>query len=396
MSTSIKNGCKMGVLLSMSFVWMSTMFGGGWATGMQSFVMGTRAGWPGILTQLVGIGLIALTGWITLEFARMAQVWNYRAFIDGMYRYKIVGVYYDIAQLIAVPIALGACVSTFASCLETNFGLNYWVGLIIFAVIILLSTMWGTKMLSKIGSYMGTAIIVLLVVCFCFVAYKNGYLVMDQVKAGATSEQWSEAWYWGAFRFWFLSGSQALSIIPVFKEIKTRKDSTVVCLTSFLLCAMFIVMIGFVVLTGMPGAAESSVPYLYALQQLDAGWINLVYVIIVSLAVLTTGNTILYSYQVRYCELKVIKNIKASENVKRFGVGLALIVFAVIIASGGLYAVIAQGYTYMAVLSGPVTSFGIPILGIAWMIWVKKKNLGFETGCLSRYWESQKEGSAEK
>jgi len=274
--------------------------------------------------------------------------------------------------------------------MEVNFGANYWLCVIIFAVIILVCTMWGNEVLGKIGSYMGTAIVVLLVVTFGFVASKRGYVFTDMVASGTVLTSWDDAWYWGVVRFMMLSGGMCLSIIPIFKDVKTRRDTTITCILGWFLCSLFIVFIGYVVITGLPdGGAESSVPYLFALQQLNMPWLNIVYVAIVALAVITTGNTMLFAYQCRYCDLKFVKKIKAKESTKMLVIGIILVGLSVFVSAFGLQAIIAKGYGYMSYLTTPFCTVGIPLVGMLHLYLVKKRKIGIERGSLVRYWEAK-------
>ncbi len=389
MEEKTNKNLKWAVIIDICFVWMTTMFGGGWATGMNSYVYGAQAGFAGILAALGGLLAIGVVCWITIEFARLADVSNYRTFMDAIYRTKIAGIIYDVIQLVCVPISIGACVSTFASCLTQNFGFNYWLGVAIFSVIVLASTMWGNEVLGKLGSFMGSAIIVLLVVCFGLIVSKRSDAVAELVTTKAVITSWGDAAYWGIVRFWMLSGGMALSILPIFKPIRNRVDTTKCCILSYVLCAFFVVTIGVVVITGLPEGASSSVPYLYALQQLGLEIVNVMYVAVVCLAVITTGNTILFAYQARYCDLAFVKKLQAKESTKMLVIGIILIGLSCAISAFGMYNIIAKGYGMMSFMTTPLVSFGIPIVGTFWLIFAKKHGLK-EHGALAKYWAEKK------
>ena len=50
-----KNGASLGAIIGVAFAFMTTFFGGGWATGAQTGAYATQHGWTAIWAPLLGV-----------------------------------------------------------------------------------------------------------------------------------------------------------------------------------------------------------------------------------------------------------------------------------------------------------------------------------------------------
>ncbi len=384
MATTVRNGCKMSVLVMSAFVFMTTVFGGGWATGANSNVYFiSQGGYLGLITPIVGMFLVSFVGWLTLEFARMSNVWNYGDFMHALYGTPVIKFIFDVIQIVCLPITAGALFATFAGTLSSSVGGNYYMWLAVFFVITLFSVMWGTKVVSRLAGFMGTIILILLITIFATVIANGSgnfsHIMAERTVYGSVGG----AWWWGAVKFWMLSAGMCLSLLPAYEPMQTRRDTILTCTISYLFCLSFILIINFLVLAYSPESIQQTVPILYAIQQMDQKWLQAIYVIVVCLAVITTGNGLTFGYTVRFMNFAAVKKWKARDSIKMCLLSAAQLIISLVVSLAGLTAIISKGYSYMSYLNSPLVAYGIPLFVTFKLIAAARKGKGAERGCLS-------------
>ena len=57
---NVKKGASLGAIIGVAFAFMTTFFGGGWATGAQTGAYATQHGWTAIWAPLLGVAGIVL------------------------------------------------------------------------------------------------------------------------------------------------------------------------------------------------------------------------------------------------------------------------------------------------------------------------------------------------
>ena len=117
-----KNGASLGAIIGVAFAFMTTFFGGGWATGAQTGAYATQHGWTAIWAPLLGVAGICAVGWVIVEMGRLYNVWNYGDFMERFYGSKIVKVIFDVIQLCSMPISFSVCTATFGSTMSQACG----------------------------------------------------------------------------------------------------------------------------------------------------------------------------------------------------------------------------------------------------------------------------------
>lgn len=379
----IRNGCSMGVIISIAFIYMSSIFGGGWASGQQGAAYFVSHGYLGLITPIFGTLAIVIMMWLTVEYARLSNSWTYAEFMESLYDTKVTKIVFDIVQIICMPIGVGVNVATFGSTMQMYLGGNYYFWVIVYAVIVILCTIWGTKILGRISGYMGTAILIMLSIFFITVVTHGGAETVSnymQTKAVFTSV--NQAWYWGVFKFWMLSGSMAINILPVFEPVKTRKDVTLTCVFAFIFTLAFILIVNYSLLAFSPDCLSESVPILYAINQMGANWLAVPYVAIVALATITTGNSLTFSYMKRFSKFNFIERVPLSSGIKNAVLDVLIMGIGVAVSAFGLTAIIYKGLSYTSWINSPLIAWGIPIFVTFKLIRIRQKGLGKERGCI--------------
>lgn len=380
-----KTGVKTSVLIGAAFTFMTGWFGGGWATGQLAGKYGAQFGWIGMVLPLIGVALIVFAGmFITVEFARLYNVWDYANFMERFYGHRIFKAIFDVIQIITLPITFSACIATFASLLQQYIGGSYLIWVVVFAVLVMLSVMWGTAILNKISTVMGICILILLVVIFGVIIAKGyGANVTDMVAQKTMYTSYGEAFRGGSIGLYMLTCGMALSVLPCFDAIQTRKDVIKTCGFAFVFVAGFIFTITFNVLAFMPESVQQAIPVLYAIQTMGTNWMVPIYVIVVLLAVVSTGNAMCNGYGRRFMNFKFVTNIKASDTVKLCIISLIIIGVSSLVSMLGITTIFYTGFTIMSYLNTPLSALGLPLIGIIKLIQIKRRGLSLERGALA-------------
>ena len=142
---------KMSVTVGVAFVWFTTQFGGGFASGnqlRQYFVQfGVWAFATCILAQFIG----AFYQWYGLRYAKKHNVYDYRSFNNSFYgKYSpIFSNLYELVYIVTICVAPAAAFATGVSTMESAFGINHWVGTAFVGVFIFIVAVYGTN----VGEY---------------------------------------------------------------------------------------------------------------------------------------------------------------------------------------------------------------------------------------------------
>ena len=381
--SSVKNGAKFSAIIGVAFAFMTTFFGGGWATGSQAGAYATQHGWTAIFMPLIGLFLIMCITWIVVEYCRLNETWNYAAFMERFYGHKIFKVIFDIIQIVSLPISFAACIATFASTLQQYVGGAYFMWVVVFAVIVIFSVIWGTAVVNKLAAFMGTAILILLLIIFAtIIGTGHASTATEMVRNKTMYTSYGQAFYWGAIQFTMLTGGLSISLLPSFEPVKTRSDVTKACIFGFLFSGAFLFIVCFNVMSFMPEAIKETVPMLYGIMTMGANWLVPIYVVIVCLAVITTANAMCNGYGNRFINLDFLAKWNAKYMTKMIIISLIILAISSAVSMLGLTAIIYKAYSYMAYVNTPLVAVGVPVIGIIKLVQYKRRNLSLERGAM--------------
>ncbi len=139
-----------------------------------------------------------------------------------------------------MPISFSVCTATFGSTMSQACGGSVLMWTIVFAILILASVIWGTAIVNKLATVMGTAILILLTVIFFSIVSNGGSSVVNEmISERVMYTSYKEAIWWGGVKFTMLTSGLALSVLPCYEPLQTRKDVTKTSLFAFLFCGLF-------------------------------------------------------------------------------------------------------------------------------------------------------------
>lgn len=347
--------------IGVAAVWFSTHCGPGFASGTQEVAYFVKFGWTAIFLPIVSMALVGILGYISMEFARLSNNYSYRNVADLAMRpfSKVYGPLYDIIVLAMFVIGVSACIAGGATLGNQTLGIPLFLGTVIMVVITLVIDMYGVEIVRKNGILMTVGIIICILIIFVL-GIKRGWARAGEIIVN--KEMY--VGYWPALMGAFIyagfqsAGNPAVMVAASIgaQSSKENKGATIfgIILNSVMLGGMCLMLMGFMP-TVVADKKAATLPTLYAVGQLGANWLKVVYPVLLILALVTSAVGMSYAFveRVKPYVLKKYDN----EKMKNFIIALAFILLCLLISQVGFLKIVLVGYKYM----GYIGIFGLII-----------------------------------
>jgi uncharacterized membrane protein YkvI len=158
----------MPTFFAVAFVWFTTHFGGGFASGRQVVQYYVGYGWYASFLPILSQAIEALVFYYAWKFALEKRKYDYRSWSLEFYKpvEKVMSpVFEGIYQLILVT-ATAVAFATGGATITTVFGTSYILNTIIIAAFMLVLTVFGAGLVRKAASFIAVAIITGVVVVY--------------------------------------------------------------------------------------------------------------------------------------------------------------------------------------------------------------------------------------
>lgn len=159
---------KMPVVLGVAFVWFTTQFGGGFASGAQLNQYFVFFGIWTLFTPILAQAMGAFYQWYALKYARKHELYDYRSFNDHFYgKYApIFSNLYEILYIGLLCMAPSVAFATGGATMQNVTGLPYMVCTAIIGIFIFVISIYGTAIVRKTAATLSVLIIVGLLVVY--------------------------------------------------------------------------------------------------------------------------------------------------------------------------------------------------------------------------------------
>ncbi|MBQ0059055.1 MAG: hypothetical protein KBS83_03720 [Lachnospiraceae bacterium] len=355
---------SMAVIMGVSFVWFTTHFGGGFASGAQLFSYFGRFGALSLLMPVLAMLYNAVFFGYALHFARKHNVYDYRSYNNAFYG-KFAPVFsnlFEIIYLVTMCLAPSVAFATGGATLSEVTGIPYMICTIIIGVFIFIIAIYGTGLVRKVSSVLSVVIIVgLMLVYIPNIAVGFG-AITEAVKASSFDGITVREALYSAF----LYGSFQLINIAVFiqhaESFEKPADAKKSMGIGFVINAimMVIVSLGLLSVSQNPEIAQQSVPTLFMVKNgVGASFMTPIISILIILGAVTTAVNMVAAMVKRItagiARRKDKQNSEGSKNIKTTII-VALICCLVDfgIAQFGLLTLVKQAYSMLAYLEIPV------------------------------------------
>ena len=355
------------VILGVAFVWFTTHFGGGFASGAQIYSYYVRYGIWCLIMPVLAMAYNAVFFAYCLKFARKHEVYDYRSYNNAFYG-KYAPVFsnlFELLYLCVMCVAPAVAFATGGATLSALTGLPYLFCTLIIGVFIFIVAIFGTNLVRRVASVLSVCIIIgLLIVYIPNIIAGSGAIAETARSMAQAKLPFGKALY-----FAFLYGTFQLANVAVFvqhaKVFKKPEDAGKSMGIGFVINALLMVMVvlGIMTVCNDPQMAEQSVPTLFMVQKgVGSGFMTPLISVLIILGAVSTAVNMVAAMVKRICNgIEKIENKEKNQKAADGKPVVRTIVAALIcclvdfgIAQFGLLTLIQKAYSALAYLAIPV------------------------------------------
>lgn len=360
-----KKSATSSMILGVAFVWFTTHFGGGFASGAQIYSYYVRCGIWCLLMPVLAMGYNAVFFAYCLRFARKHEVYDYRSYNNAFYG-KFAPVFsnlFEVLYICVMCVAPAVAFATGGATLSTLTGLPYLLCTLIIGIFIFVVAVFGTDLVRKVASVLSVCIIAgLLIVYIPNIIAGAGQIADTASRMNANGGSFGKALYSA-----FIYGTFQLANVAVFvqhaKSFEKPDDAVQSMGIGWIINALMMIMVvlGIMTVCTKPEMSEASVPTLFMVQcGVGKGFMMPLISVLIILGAVSTAVNMVAAMVKRICSgLNKVK--KETETGKKSKIGTKEIVAAFIccvvdfgIAQFGLLTLIQKAYSVLAYLAIPV------------------------------------------
>lgn len=295
------------VILGVAFVWFTTHFGGGFASGAQIYSYFVRYGiWCLIMPVLAMLYNTVFFAY-SLRFARKHEVYDYRSYNNAFYgRFApVFSNLFEVLYICVMCVAPAVAFATGGATLSELTGLPYLLCTFLIGVFIFVVAIFGTDLVRKVASVLSICIIAGLLIVYIPNIVSNFSGIADAVDSMTASKHpFGDALYSA-----FLYGTFQLSNIAVFvqhaRSFEKPGDAMKSMGVGFAVNSLMMVMVvlGLMTIYTSPDAAQQSIPTLFMVQNgVGASFMTPLISILIILGAVSTAVNMVAAMVKRICK----------------------------------------------------------------------------------------------
>ena len=353
------------IIFGVAFVWFTTHFGGGFASGAQIYSYYVRFGiWCLIMPALAMLynGIFFAYG---MRFARKHEVYDYRSYNNAFYG-KFAPVFsnlFEVLYICVMCVAPAVAFATGGATLSTLTGLPYLLCTLIIGIFIFVVAVFGTDLVRKVASVLSVCIIAgLLIVYIPNIIAGAGQIADTASRMTANGGSFGKALYSA-----FIYGTFQLANVAVFvqhaKSFEKPDDAVQSMGIGWIINALMMIMVvlGIMTVCTKPEMSEASVPTLFMVQcGVGKGFMMPLISVLIILGAVSTAVNMVAAMVKRICSgLDKMKKETGTDEKRKIGTKeiVAAFICCVVdfgIAQFGLLTLIQKAYSVLAYLAIPV------------------------------------------
>ena len=354
------------VILGVAFVWFTTHFGGGFASGAQIYSYYVRYGIWCLLMPALAMLYNSIFFAYGMRFARRHNVYDYRSYNNAFYG-KFAPVFsnlFEILYICVMCVAPAVAFATGGATLSALTGLPYLLCTLMIGIFIFVVAIFGTDLVRCVASVLSVCIIAgLLIVYIPNIIHGWPAITATAQQMTTSAEPFGKALYSA-----FLYGTFQLANIAVFvqhaKVFEKPGDAVKSMGLGFVINALMMTMVclGIMTVSASPQMADTSVPTLLIVQNgIGKGFMTPLISILIILGAVSTAVNMVAAMVKRVSDglEKYASHTGTSAGKKK--ISSREIVIALIcclmdfgIAQFGLLTLIQKAYSFLAYLAIPV------------------------------------------
>ena len=262
-----KKGKNAMMIMGVAFVWFSTHFGGGFASGAQIYSYFVKYGIWSLFMPILAMLYNAVFFAYSLRFARKHQVYDYRSYNNAFYG-KFAPIFsnlFELLYLCVMCIAPAVAFATGGATLSELTGLPYLLCTLLIGAVIFVISIFGTDLVRKVAWVVSICIILGLLAVYL----PNIFTQLPEISRSLSVMQETGGSFTDALYSAFLYGTFQLCNIAVFvqhaKSFDSPNDDVKSLGVGFVVngLMMLMVVVGLITVYTNPEAATQSVPTLF-------------------------------------------------------------------------------------------------------------------------------------
>lgn len=351
------------IILGIAFVWFTTHFGGGFASGAQIYTYYVKYGIWCLLMPVLAMLYNAVFFAYCLRFARKHEVYDYRSYNNAFYG-KFAPIFsnlFEVLYLCVMCVAPAVAFATGGATLSTLTGLPYLLCTLIIGAFIFIVAIFGTDLVRKVASVLSICIIAgLLIVYIPNIIAGSGAIAQTMHTMTAQPAPFGKALYAA-----FLYGTFQLANVAVFvqhaKSFEKPNDAIKSMGIGWIINALLMVMVvlGLLSVCSNPDIVNQSVPTLFMVQNgVGSHVLTPLISILIILGAVSTAVNMVAAMVKRICSGLEKSRPQQTHNKKitsrQIVVALICCIVDFGIAQFGLLTLIQKAYSALAYLAIPV------------------------------------------
>ncbi|MEG1924273.1 MAG: hypothetical protein RR415_00870 [Ruthenibacterium sp.] len=356
-----KNNTKLAAAFGITFVWFTTQFGGGFASGAQLKSYFINYGIWCLITCIGAQAICAFYNWYIAYFARKHQTYDYSSFNKAFYG-KYSSVFSNLFELVYIFVLLvvpAVAFSTGGSTLASLTGMPYILCTAVIGVFIFIVAIYGTAIVRKVATALSILIVAgLLIVFIPNIIVQWGSITAEIGKMAVTPAPILPAlWSMIVYAAFQIASSPAIHSqhAEVLESPADAKGSYI--LGFFVNSAMILLStVGVLAIVSSADYDKSALPVLLLIQNGVGGKILLpILSVLIILGSVSTAVNMVAAGTSRVCHL-VDKNYNpdAKPTAKVIVTTLVLCLVGFGVAQFGLLPLVNKGYGILGYLTFPV------------------------------------------
>lgn len=321
----MKKNKSQAIIFGVSFVWFTTHFGGGFASGAQIYSYYIRYGAWCLLMPVLAMLYNAIFFAYSLRFARRHQVYDYRTYNNAFYG-KFAPIFsnlFEVLYICVMCVAPAVAFATGGATLSQLTDLPYLMCTFLIGIFIFIVAIYGTDLVRKVASVLSICIIAGLLVVYIPNIISGFSGITRTVEAmNAAQLPLGDALYSA-----FLYGTFQLSNIAVFvqhaKSFEKPGDAVKSMGVGFVVNSlmMLMVVLGLMTIYTNPDAAGQSIPTLFMVQNgVGASFLTPLISILIILGAVSTAVNMVAAMVKRLCKESACQENEITQKKSRFQV----------------------------------------------------------------------------
>lgn len=334
------------IAFAMAAVWFATHSGGGFATGNQEVNYFVKYGWYSIFLPVVAMAILGWGHRNALVLAKDYQTYDYKSFGDALFHpyEKYFSLVFEFGFIMLIACGVSTSIAGSGALLKSSLGIPYGIGIVGVGAVLLLLTIFGSNLIIKVLN-LKTYFLIVTLLLLCFLGIQTGSFNFQRIVA--TQETFGTSFWDAVWYMLIYIGFQAFTVLPIISvshNIKTTKECNQFMFFGTLLNGLFLVIVCIMLLGFSPEALQQTLPVYYVTTQLGIPWLKVLYSIILFVALLGTGISLVFSTVARFEPVLVKRNILNSLKARRIAISLFTIALCTGISVFGLTNIVVKGY----------------------------------------------------